>query len=137
MKFYETDVPVRFYEVDAFGVVWHGHYACYLEIGRLYLSEKLGLSLDEMRRMGVYAPLVELKIKYKAFARFGDVLVVKTGILPTEKASLTFKYIIERKSDAALIAEAETTHVLLTLDGKMLYQAPEGLKKMLDDYFAG
>lgn len=136
MRYYETPVIVRFNEVDAFGVVWHGHYSGYLEIGRLELSKKFGLSLEEMKEMNLYAPVVEMKIRYKSFARCGDEIIVKTTVLPTEKASLTFRYILERKTDTAVVAEAETTHILLTLEGKMLYQIPDilkqRLKKMID-----
>ena len=131
MPFHETSIRVRFHEVDSYGVVWHGSYTVYLEAARLAISEDFGLSLDEMKKMGVYSPVIEMKIRYRSFLRYGDEMTVKTSVVPTEKASLTFKYIIERKSDSTRIAEAETTHVLLTLEGKLLYQPPEPFKERL------
>jgi acyl-CoA thioesterase FadM len=41
---------------------------------------------------------------------------------------LVFTYTIIREQDRQVIAEGETSHVLLTLEKKMLYEVPEGLK---------
>jgi len=140
MAFYEITIRVRFHEVDSYGVLWHGSYISYLEEARLALSERFGLSIAKMNSLGVYAPVVEMKIRYKSFCRFGDILKIKTCVVPTERASLTFRYIIERESDSTIVAEAETTHVLLTLEGKLLYQPPlevkEIIQKMVESYSA-
>lgn len=119
---YETEIEVRFGEVDSYGVVWNGSYPEYLEIARLKLSSAFGLSLEEMKALGVYAPVVEMRIRYKNFLRFGDTFKVVTSVRPTEKAMLTFVYRLVK--DSVEIAEAETSHVLLTLEGKMLYHPP-------------
>lgn len=127
MNYHETPVTVQFHEVDSFGVVYHGNYAHYLEAGRLDLTTKFSISIQDMSTGGYFAPVVEMNCRFKSFARFGDRLVVKTTVRPQERAMLTFVYRIERPADGALVAEAETTHVLMTLEGKMFYQIPEEL----------
>ena len=41
MKYHETSLQVRFYEVDAYGVVWHGHYVGWFETGRNDLTQQI------------------------------------------------------------------------------------------------
>ena len=36
--------PVRFAECDSYGVVWHGHYALYLEQAREALTGRFGFT---------------------------------------------------------------------------------------------
>jgi acyl-CoA thioester hydrolase len=131
MRYHETPIKVRFHEVDSFNVVYHGNYIPYLEAGRLDLTAKFDVSIQEMNDGGVFAPVIDLKCQYKTFAKFGDELVVKTTVRPQERAMLTFVYRIERPSDGALIVEAETTHVLMTTQGKMLYAIPGDLAEKL------
>lgn len=133
MKYHETTAEVRFYEADMYNMLWHGNYAAYLEIGRLDLCSKFGLSIADMKTLGVYSPVVEMKIRYRSPARFGDKLIIKTTVLPTERASLTFQYLIERPSDNTLIAEAETTHVMLNSEGKMLYILPDDIMGRIEN----
>ena len=41
---FTIDIPVRFAECDSYGVVWHGHYALYLEEVRDRLTSKFGFT---------------------------------------------------------------------------------------------
>ena len=50
MKYHETTMQVRFYEIDAYGVAWHGHYVGWFEVGRNELTERFDRS--EERRVG-------------------------------------------------------------------------------------
>jgi acyl-CoA thioester hydrolase len=136
LRWHECDEKVRFCEVDSFDVVWHGHYIKYFEIGRLDLSGKFGMSPDKMRKMGYYAPVVDLRCRFREPARLGDMITIKTSVDPVEKAALTFRYEVIRTHDDVILAEGFTSHVLLTLDGTMIYMIPEKLKKPLEDMLA-
>jgi len=128
MKAHETKFAVRFHEVDSFDVVWHGHYLGYFEIGRLDLTGKFDLSPDALRQLGFFAPVVDMRCRIRASARYDDNLIVQTAVRPTDRAMLVFTYTIIRESDKQVIAEGETSHVLLTLDKKMLYEVPRELR---------
>jgi acyl-CoA thioester hydrolase len=131
MKAHETHLSVRFREVDSFDVVWHGHYIAYFEDGRLDLCGRFGLSPEEMKQLGYFAPVVDMKCRIRASARCGDRLIVLTSVKPSEKAMLVFTYTIIREQDRQTIAEGETAHVLLTLGRKMLYEVPEDLREKI------
>ncbi|MEW6108238.1 MAG: acyl-CoA thioesterase [Nitrospirota bacterium] len=132
MKQHETRLSVRFNEVDSFNVVWHGHYIGYFEAGRLDLCNRFALSPDEMRALGLFAPVIEIKCRLRSPARYNDSILIKTSVIPSEKAMLTFSYRLFRESDLKLLVEGETSHVLLTLDGKMLYEVPPGLNSRIE-----
>ena len=42
---------VFYSDTDAYGVVWHGSYLRWLEMGRVYLCEKAGLFLKELENV--------------------------------------------------------------------------------------
>ena len=52
MKYHETPVRVRFNEVDAYHVAWHGHYVTWMEIGRNDLAGRFDLNADQVDALG-------------------------------------------------------------------------------------
>jgi len=128
MKAHETRLSVRFREVDSFDVVWHGHYIAYFEDGRLDLCNRFGLSPEAIKQLGYFAPVVDMKCRIRASARYADRLIIQTSVKPSDKAMLVFTYTIIREQDHQTIAEGETAHVLLTRERKMLYEVPEELR---------
>lgn len=124
MRWHECGTHVRFHEVDSFNVVWHGHYLKYFEMGRLALSEKFGLSVGDLKAMGYVAPVVELGCRFRGPARYGDEIIIRTHVAPTDRALLTFRYTVARGSGEPILAEGHTSHVLLTEAGTMLYEIP-------------
>ncbi|MEC8829817.1 MAG: thioesterase family protein, partial [Bacteroidota bacterium] len=57
-----TKVKVRYAETDQMGIVYHGNYAQYLEIGRIDWLAALGISYKEMEQKGIVLPVVVLNI---------------------------------------------------------------------------
>ena len=78
MKDYEFSVRVRYAETDQMGVVYHGNYAQYFEMGRVEWLRNLGISYKWMEENGVMLPVVSLQLNYKKPARYDDLLRVKT-----------------------------------------------------------
>jgi len=135
MVFDETEIRVRFNEVDSWGMVWHGHYIAWFEAGRSALLNKFQLSPPDFTRMGYVAPVVDLKCSYKEPARLDEEIIIRTTVLKPTKAALTFRFEVLRKKDRKLLVTGEETQVLLTLDGKMLYYLPPELEKKLKPLF--
>jgi len=135
MIFDETEIRVRFHEVDSWGIVWHGHYIAWFEVGRSALLNKFQLSPQDFNRLGYIAPVVDLKCSYKEPARLGDEIILRTTVLKPTKAALTFQFEVLRKKNRKLLVSGEETQVLLTLDGKMLYYIPPELEERLKRLF--
>ena len=135
MIFDETEIRVRFHEVDSWGIVWHGHYIAWFEVGRTALLNKFQLSPQDFARMGYIAPVVGLRCSYKEPARMDEEIIIRTTVLKPTKAALTFRFEILRKRDRKLLVTGEETQVLQTLDGRLLYYIPSELKDKLQNLF--
>jgi len=139
MKYHETTIQVRFYEVDAYSVVWHGHYVGWFEVGRNELTEKFDMGPLQLKEKNLLAPVVELNCEYKFPATFGESLLVQTTMERTEVAKLIFHYRVLSQRDGKVLATGSTTHVLTDLKGNLLYRVPpevleriESMRKHLD-----
>ena len=135
MKYDETELRVRFNEVDSWGMVWHGHYITWFEVGRMALLGKFQLLPKDFARMGYIAPVVDLKCVFKEPAHLDEEILIRTTVLKPTKAALTFRFQVQRKSDGKLLAFGEETQVLLTLDGRMLYIIPQDLREKFQPLF--
>lgn len=131
MKYHETGIKVRFNEVDAYRVAWHGHYVAWMEIGRSELAGRFGLDAFQLAELGYLGPVVNLEIKYLRSARFNDELTIRTRIVPGESATLKFESVIVDCSGVKL-ASGLTTHALTDLDGVLQYQLPSAVAERLD-----
>jgi acyl-CoA thioester hydrolase len=131
MRYHETPLQVRFYEVDSYGMVWHGNYIGWFEVGRNELTEQFGIGPLDLKEMGFLAPVVDLACHFKLPAKFNDSLVIRTTMERTEVAKLIFRYQIFSQKIEKVLATGSTTHVLIDFKGNLIYQVPtEVLKKI-------
>ncbi|MGC8903697.1 thioesterase family protein [Thermus sp.] len=104
-----TRIRVRYAETDQMGVVHHSVYAVYLEAARVDFLEKAGLPYHQVEARGVYFPVVELGLTFRAPARFGEEVEVRTRLAELSSRALLFRYRVER--EGALLAEGFTRHL--------------------------
>lgn len=111
----QTEIKVRFNEVDSLRIVWHGHYVKYLEEAREAFGKKYELGYLEMEKHGFASPIVKVDIDYKQQLRYGDSLIAEAEYVDSPAAKLIFKYTLYRKSDMVIVAKAKTVQVFLDL----------------------
>lgn len=102
MKDYEFTVRVRYAETDQMGVVYHGNYAQYFEMGRVEWLRNLGVSYKWMEENGVMLPVVSLQMNYKKPARYDDLLRVKTILKSQTSVKIEFDYEIYNEENQLL-----------------------------------
>ncbi len=98
----------------------HIYYARYLEIleaARGEFFRHLGATFLEWQDQDVIFPVVEVQLRYKAPARYDDVLSVAVWVTAVERIRLNFAYRVVNQTNA-LILEAETFHVSTSLEEK-------------------
>jgi acyl-CoA thioester hydrolase len=117
-------VPVRFSEVDALKIVWHGHFIKYMEDGRESFGNKFNLAYATLYNNGFITPIVNLNIDFKRPLKHGDYAIVETTYIDSPAAKLIFSYKIYRSSDQALSATAETIQVFLDMNGELSITIP-------------
>jgi len=88
----EIAIRVRYGETDQMGIVYHGNYPQYLEMGRIEWLRKLGVSYRKMEEDGIMLPVLSLNINFKKSAYYDDVIKVKTQLQKMPSARIEFDY---------------------------------------------
>ena len=90
MKSHQVEVRVRYSETDQMGVVYHGNYIPYFEIGRVEWLRNKGISYKEMEKSGIALPIVSMNINYKKSARYDELLSVHTTFKSQSSVKIEF-----------------------------------------------
>jgi acyl-CoA thioester hydrolase len=120
---------VRFAECDSYGVVWHGHYALYLEQVREALTRRFGFTAARALEMGYKVPVTRMELRYRAPARPDQVLRVTARLRPPTVARFVMDYEI-RSESGELLVSGETEQVVLNAQGELLLTLPAGLREL-------
>jgi acyl-CoA thioester hydrolase len=130
MNFHEFTVRVRYAETDQMGVVYHGNYAAYFEMGRVEWLRNLGLSYKEMEQAGVMLPVVSLTMNYKKPARYDDLLTVRTILKKQQGVKIEFDYEIYNEA-AELLTTGYSMLVFVDMKTGRPVSPPEYVKAKL------
>ncbi|WP_299335634.1 thioesterase family protein [uncultured Psychroserpens sp.] len=98
----EIQFRVRYGETDQMGVVYHGNYAQYFEMGRTEWLRKMGFSYRKMEEDGIMLPVISLSINYKKSACYDDLIKVKTKLVKKPAVKIEFDYEILNENDEIL-----------------------------------
>lgn len=101
---------VRFAETDQMGVAHHAAYVVWLEAARVEWMRERGLSYREMEEGGVSMAVSRLELRYRAAARFDDLLTVDCRLTSLRSRYGRYAY---RLLDAGgnLVASGASEHV--------------------------
>jgi len=135
MKYHETAITVRFNEIDAYRVAWHGHYVAWMEIGRSALAKEFDLDAFQLVEAGFMGPVIALELKYLRPARYNDQLTIRTTLRRSETATLTFATTIAGP-DGSKLATGTTTHALTDMAGTLQFQLPPVIAERVDRMLA-
>ena len=112
--FTETQVRVRYAETDQMGVVYYANYLVWFEVGRVEHLRARGISYRDMETADdCKIAVVDARCRYKAPARYDDVITIRTRVSRQRGSIVHFAYEIVRARDALLLAEGETVHVCI------------------------
>ena len=102
MKDHQIQVRVRYSETDQMGVVYHGSYIPYFEIGRVEWLRNKGVSYKIMEESGIGLPIVSMNINYKKSARYDELLTVHTVFKSQSSVKIEFDCAIYNESKELL-----------------------------------
>jgi len=118
-KVCETRIRVRYAETDQMGVVYHANYLVWFEVGRVEMLRELGFSYRDMEQHDdCYIAVVDVRCRYKAPARYDDEIIVRTYLKNIRESVIHFGYEVVRANDELVLAEGETTHVVIDKEMK-------------------
>ena len=111
-----TAIRVRYAESDAMGIVHHAVYPVWMELGRSDLLRELGQSYAEWEKQGVMMSVAELHDRYRAPARYDELVEVRTRLKEAGRRKVVFAYEVLR--DGTRLAEGESVHIVTGPDGR-------------------
>ncbi len=113
----EARIRVRYAETDQMGVVYHSNYIIWMEVGRVELLRQLGFTYKEMEQQDkCHIAVVDVKCRFKSPALYDDEIIVRTNLKNVRESLIHFGYEIVRACDGTLLAEGETTHIVVDED---------------------
>lgn len=119
---------VRYAETDQMGVVYHGNYFTYFEMGRTeLLREATGVSYRDVEESATKMVVVKAECNFMKPAKYDDLLTLKTRVLRTTRASLEHEYRLFR--DDELLAVGKTKLATVDNSGKIV-PVPDWIKKL-------
>ena len=126
----EVNYRVIYGDTDCGKVMYYGNYFRLFEIGRTELIRSVGLSYKEIEEKDVIIlPVVEAFIKYKAPAKYDDLLTIKTFLKELKPYKVVFEYKIFKND--TLLTEGYTVHVPINKEGKII-KFPKNIYNILN-----
>ncbi|MBW2984199.1 acyl-CoA thioesterase [Candidatus Woesearchaeota archaeon] len=126
----KTEHRIRYADTDHFGVVYYARYLDWFEAGRTEILREKGVTYADLEKKGIYAPVVEIKVNYKAPGRYDEIIVLETEITKIGNTSIRFDYKVFNKKSMKLLAEAYTVNVFID-KGMKPVPVPEDIKKLV------
>ncbi len=117
MRVVETSLRVRYAETDRMGVVYHGHYIVWFEIGRTEYCRAAGMPYRVMEDSGLLILVTGVECTYRRSARYDDAVRVKSRMTELGSRGLSFGYEVVDE-EGRLLAEGTTRHVFADVSGK-------------------
>jgi len=124
---HENIVRIYHKDTDCYGVVWHGAYIKWFEIGRVELSKMAGIDFEKIDEMGILLPVVELNCRYKSPAKLFDEINITTEISKLKQTSIAFSHTITNAKTGKLILNASSTIVTTDRNAKLFKKIPDYL----------
>lgn len=112
--------------------IYYARYLDLLEAARGEFFRHLGVTCLEWQQQDIVFPVIECRLRYRAPARYDDMLNIEVWPTSTEGARLNFSHRIANQ-DGTVILEADTFHVCTGLNERPR-RLPDALRTKLQPY---
>lgn len=124
----QTQVVVRYAETDMMGIVYHGNYLPWFEIGRTQLLKENGVPYRQLEQEGYFLPVVEVQARYHRPAVYDDTVTVITTMREKPAVRITLDYEIRRGE--TLLVTGRTVHAFIDREGRPVRPPTRFLDRM-------
>jgi len=123
-----AQVTVRYAETDMMGIVYHGSYLPWFEIGRTTLLKEIGVPYRQLEADGYRLPVLEVTAKYLRPAVYDDVLTIVTTMRERPVLRVRLEYEVFRGEE--LLATGSSLHAFVDRQGKPVRPPPLMVARM-------
>ena len=126
-----AEAAVAFQDCDPMGVLWHGRYAEYFELGRVALMDSFDYGYAQMADSGYAWPVIDYRVRYLKPLRFGQRILIKTWIVEWQ-FRLKLSYLIVDAASGETLTRGHTVQAAVRQDsGEMQMASPPVLRQRL------
>ncbi|MBS1496277.1 MAG: acyl-CoA thioesterase [Bacteroidetes bacterium] len=131
----ETQIRVHYALTDQMGMVYHGNYAQFYEIGRAESIRNLGYTYKDIEAMGIIMPVVDIHSRFLRPAKYDDLLTVKTTLreIPLHHKIIFHSEIFNEKNE--LLNTGDVTLYFMNAKEMKRCNMPDAIKEKLAKYF--
>ena len=131
----ETKIRIHYALTDQMGVVYHGHYAQFYEIGRGEAIREIGFTYKDIEAMGIIMPVIDIHSRFLRPAKYDDVITVRTTLkeLPIHHKIVFHSEIFNEQGE--LINIGDVTLYFMEVNEMKKSQMPTALRVKLEKYF--
>ena len=131
----ETKIRIHYALTDQMGVVYHGHYAQFYEIGRGEAIREIGFTYKDIEAMGIIMPVVDIHSRFLRPAKYDDLITVKTTLreLPIHHKIVFHSEIFNENGE--LLNIGDVTLYFMEAKEMKRCEIPAALKLKLEKYF--
>ncbi len=130
---HQTEIRVRYGEVDQMQFLYHAHYVEYFDVGRTELIRSLGITNRELEQQGIMLPVLNVNINYRTPANYDDLLTIRTTLKEMPRVKITFHYEVLRGEE--LLTTGSVTLAFMDSTTKRAVRPPRQLVEVLSQYF--
>jgi acyl-CoA thioester hydrolase len=130
LKNSSTKTRVRYSETDQMGVVYHGNYAQFFELGRTEWLRDLGVTYKSMESSGIMLPVISLQCNFIKSAVYDDVLTIKTFLIKKPMVKIEFDYEVKNQKNE-LICTGNSVLAFIDMKTGKPTRCPDYLLKSL------
>ncbi len=131
----KTQIRVHYALTDQMGVVYHGRYAEFFEIGRVEALRQLGITYKEIEETGILMIVTEMSMRFLRPAKYDDLLTIVTTVreLPIDHKIIFYSEIFNEGQK--LLTSGRVT--LYFMDAKEMKKTnmPEIIREKLAPHF--
>lgn len=133
---FSTTLRIHYALTDQMGVVYHGNYAQFYEIGRTEALRSLGLTYKSIEAMGVIMPVIDMHMKFIRPAVYDDLIRIEISVkeLPLHHKIVFHGEIFNEKNQLLNVGEV----TLYFMDAKTMKRVnmPEQIAEKMRKYYS-
>ena len=105
---HETQVQVRFYELDPYDHVNHAIYFSYFETARIDALASVGYDLTRLKEEGFHLVVSEVQARFLRPARYGETLEIRSVLLESKRVTSRWQQTASVGGEVVAIADDPT-----------------------------
>jgi acyl-CoA thioester hydrolase len=119
---FRMNYRVIYGDTDAGGVVYNANFLRFFEMGRTEMMREQSMPYSMIEERGFILPVTESYLRYKAPARYDNLLTIDTSLAEVKKVSCRFNYRVvrmEKNGREQLLVKGFTVHACISRQGKL------------------